>query len=78
MLKKIAQSFIRLYSFLISPLLGRNCRFHPTCSHYAHEAIEIHGVSAGSWLAVKRILKCHPYHKGAYDDPVPPVCKSGD
>jgi hypothetical protein len=50
--------------------LGANCRFAPSCSEYAREAVEKYGALKGSWLAVKRILRCHPYHPGGYD-PVP-------
>jgi putative membrane protein insertion efficiency factor len=62
---------IKGYQRLISPLLGPNCRFTPTCSAYAIEAINRFGVTKGSWLATKRILKCHPLNQGG-DDPVPP------
>ena len=75
MIKKLAQALIRIYALLVSPFLGRNCRFYPTCSCYAHQAIEHHGVLKGTWLAVKRIAKCHPYYKGAYEDPVPEAQK---
>jgi len=61
---------IRLYQRLISPLLPRRCRFYPTCSQYAIEAIAKHGPARGSWLALRRILRCHPLHPGGYD-PVP-------
>lgn len=61
---------IRGYQYAIRPLLGSNCRFYPSCSEYAREAIEQHGAALGSWLAAKRIAKCHPYHPGGYD-PVP-------
>jgi len=61
---------IRGYQILISPLLGHRCRFLPSCSHYATEAINTFGTAKGSFLAVKRICKCHPFHPGGYD-PVP-------
>jgi putative membrane protein insertion efficiency factor len=61
---------VRAYQYLLRPMLGANCRFAPTCSDYALEAIERHGAWKGSWLAVRRILRCHPYHPGGYD-PVP-------
>ncbi len=72
--QKLAISFIKGYQRFISPLLGSNCRFHPTCSCYANEAIERFGVIKGGWLAGKRILKCHPLNEGG-DDPVPPLKK---
>ena len=62
--------FIKGYQRLLSPLLGNNCRFSPTCSHYAIEAINRFGVIKGGWLASKRILKCHPLNAGG-SDPVP-------
>ncbi len=62
---------IRLYQLAISPWLGGNCRFQPTCSAYAIEALETHGVLRGSWLAVRRIGRCHPWGGSGYD-PVPP------
>jgi putative membrane protein insertion efficiency factor len=61
---------IRGYRYAIGPMLGANCRFFPSCSEYAQEAIERHGSLAGGWLAVKRLCKCHPYHPGGFD-PVP-------
>ncbi|WP_127347316.1 membrane protein insertion efficiency factor YidD [Pseudidiomarina mangrovi] len=69
-LRAIPIGLIRLYQWLISPLLGPRCRFQPTCSQYAIEAIEKHGMMRGFWLAMKRIGKCHPGHPGGYD-PVP-------
>jgi putative membrane protein insertion efficiency factor len=59
---------LRLYRKAISPYLGNNCRFHPTCSVYAMHAIEKHGAVKGSWLAIKRIGKCHPLHPGGIDE----------
>lgn len=70
-MKKLMRGLIKAYAFVISPLLGRNCRFHPTCSAYADQAIDRHGPLKGLWLALKRIGKCHPYHKGEFNDPVP-------
>ncbi|WP_038199624.1 membrane protein insertion efficiency factor YidD [Xenorhabdus bovienii] len=64
-------AIIRGYQLVISPLLGPRCRFHPTCSQYGIEALRRFGMIKGSWLTVKRILKCHPLHVGG-DDPVPP------
>ncbi len=61
---------IRIYRYLISPLLGPRCRFYPSCSSYAEEAIKVHGVVKGSWLATKRICRCHPFNEGGVD-PVP-------
>ncbi|WP_087504356.1 membrane protein insertion efficiency factor YidD [Neiella marina] len=69
-LSYIAIAPIKFYQWFISPLLGQRCRFHPSCSHYAIGAIETHGVIKGSWLATRRILKCHPFHPGGHD-PVP-------
>jgi uncharacterized protein len=62
---------IRGWQLFVSPLLGRNCRFHPSCSAYAREAIERHGVVSGLCYAVRRLLRCHPWHPGGHD-PVPP------
>lgn len=70
-MRSIAIFLIRGYQLLLSPLLGNNCRFHPTCSEYAIEAVRAHGVVRGLWLAVRRIGRCHPWG-GAGHDPVPP------
>lgn len=68
--KKVALVLIRFYQRGISPMLGGNCRFTPTCSQYTYEAIQIHGFLKGTFLGVKRILKCNPFHSIGYD-PVP-------
>ena len=64
------QRIILLYRRLLSPVLGQNCRYLPTCSQYALEAIEVHGGLRGGWLAMKRVGRCHPFREGGYD-PVP-------
>jgi uncharacterized protein len=61
---------LRGYQYAVRPLLGTNCRFYPSCSDYAREAIERHGAARGFWLAARRVARCHPYHPGGYD-PVP-------
>lgn len=68
---KILVGCIRVYQWVISPMIGPRCRFTPTCSCYGVEALKQHGALKGSWLTVKRILKCHPLNEGGYD-PVPP------
>ena len=75
-MKKIFIFIIELYQKYISPLLPRSCRFYPTCSAYGKEAIEKHGALRGSWLALRRILRCHPFNNGGYD-PVPPRKEQG-
>jgi uncharacterized protein len=70
-MRSIAIFLIRGYQVLLSPLLGNHCRFHPTCSAYAIEAIRTHGVLRGLWLTFARIGRCHPWG-GAGHDPVPP------
>jgi len=69
-MKYILIGLLRMYKKFISPMLPNSCRFHPTCSVYAMEALEKHGALMGTWLAIKRVLKCHPFHKGGFD-PVP-------
>ena len=69
-LRHILLWMIRAYQLLLSPWLGARCRFYPSCSCYAHTAIERHGVLRGTWLGLRRLLRCHPFHKGGYD-PVP-------
>jgi len=73
-MKKLVSSLfvgaIRAYQLMISPILGPSCRFYPTCSSYAIEAIREHGPIRGSWLGTKRIGRCHPFHPGGFD-PVP-------
>ena len=66
----LLRGLIRGYQLFISPLLGPRCRFYPTCSNYALEAIETHGALKGSWLALRRLLRCHPWGGQGYD-PVP-------
>ncbi len=70
MIKKLVILLIRGYKKFISPLLGNHCRFQPTCSVYTMESVKKFGVFRGVFLGIKRILKCHPFHKGG-DDPVP-------
>jgi putative membrane protein insertion efficiency factor len=69
-MKTVLLALIRAYQYTLRPMLGSNCRFYPSCSDYAREAIGKHGALRGLWLAVKRVGKCHPYHPGGFD-PVP-------
>ncbi|MBQ8621997.1 MAG: membrane protein insertion efficiency factor YidD [Oscillospiraceae bacterium] len=70
-MKKIFLCLIRFYQRHISPGLPAQCRFTPTCSQYAYQAIEKYGALKGGWLALRRLLRCHPFYKGDYYDPVP-------
>ncbi len=63
-------ALVRFYKYAISPMLGSRCRFYPSCSEYALEALQRHGAARGSWLALKRVSRCHPWHPGGFD-PVP-------
>jgi uncharacterized protein len=69
-MREIAALLIRLYQWTVSPLLGPRCRFYPSCSNYALEAIRRFGVLHGGWLTVRRLGRCHPWHPGGFD-PVP-------
>lgn len=67
-MKTIMIFIIRLYQICLSPFIGKNCRFVPTCSDYAIDAINEHGIFKGTYLSTKRILKCHPFHPGGLDE----------
>ena len=71
-MKSILIALLRAYRFAISPLYGQVCRYHPTCSAYALEAVQTHGAARGSWLAMRRVLRCHPWAAGGVDQ-VPAV-----
>lgn len=74
-MRTLIRYLIRAYQLAISPLLGPRCRFYPSCSQYALEAVENHGVLRGLWLAARRIGRCHPWHPGGIDL-VPPPCSA--
>lgn len=69
-MRKILIALIGVYRYLLSPYVGAHCRFQPTCSAYAQEAIERYGILRGGWLGLRRISRCHPWHEGGFD-PVP-------
>ena len=71
-MRRLILGLIRIYQLTLSPLLGSNCRFQPTCSAYATEAIKKFGVLKGGYLSFRRLIKCHPFHEGGYD-PVPDI-----
>lgn len=70
-MKTVFLAIIRFYQRCISPYTPASCRFTPTCSHYAYEAIQKHGACKGGCLALRRLCRCHPFYKGDYYDPVP-------
>ncbi len=76
MIAKLLGLIVRAYRMLVSPLLPPACRFHPSCSEYAVEALNRHGAWRGSWLTASRICRCGPWHDGGYD-PVPGTGKQG-
>lgn len=76
-MKFILLLLIRLYQLCISPFVGQCCRFAPSCSEYAREALEVHGAIKGGWLCLKRLVKCGPWHGGGYD-PVPTEKESSE
>ena len=69
-MRKLVLLPIRFYRYAISPLMANHCRFHPSCSCYAQQAIETHGVLRGGWLGLRRLGRCHPLHPGGHD-PIP-------
>jgi len=69
-MRLVLKFLIRMYQLTLSPMFGPRCRFYPSCSHYGMEAIDKHGALRGSWLTMKRIGRCHPFHEGGFD-PVP-------
>ncbi len=69
-MSRLLIALVKAYRYLISPMLGPRCRFTPTCSEYALEALQKHGALKGGILTIKRVARCHPYHPGGYD-PVP-------
>jgi putative membrane protein insertion efficiency factor len=79
MVRALLLWLLRVYRFFVSPLLGDVCRFEPSCSRYASACVERFGAARGSWLAAKRLCKCHPFHPGGYDPPpeLPPSDQAG-
>lgn len=76
-MKYVLIGLLKAYRFAISPLYGQVCRYYPTCSAYALESVQRHGAVKGSWLAVRRVARCHPWAAGGYD-PVPPAASSAE
>lgn len=75
--KKFLLILVKVYQYAISPFLGNNCRYYPSCSHYMIEAIETHGILKGLYLGTRRLLRCHPWHEGGIDLVPPATCKDG-
>lgn len=73
---RIMLALIRAYQFTFSAFMGKQCRFYPSCSHYAAQAVRLHGARRGGWMGMRRILRCHPWNPGGYD-PVPPLPAAG-
>ncbi|MDH3689762.1 MAG: membrane protein insertion efficiency factor YidD [Gammaproteobacteria bacterium] len=69
-MQKLLLGCLRTYRYLVSPMLGQHCRFYPSCSQYAIDAVEYHGATKGVGMALRRVLRCHPWHRGGVD-PVP-------
>jgi putative membrane protein insertion efficiency factor len=69
-MRRLVLFLLRAYQYAVSPLLGTNCRFYPSCSEYAQEAVQKYGTLRGGWLTLKRLVRCHPFHPGGVD-PVP-------
>lgn len=67
---RVLMASVRAYQKVLSPAMGGNCRYYPSCSEYGYEAVRLHGAGRGAWMAVKRIGRCQPFHEGGYD-PVP-------
>ena len=76
-MRTVLLALVGAYRRGISPLLGQRCRFAPSCSAYAQEALVVHGAGRGSWLTLRRLARCHPFHPGGHD-PVPPVRPLGE
>jgi uncharacterized protein len=70
-MKTLLTFLLRIYQVVLSPLMGPRCRFYPSCSNYAIEALRVHGAARGSYLAARRVCRCHPWNAGGVD-PVPP------
>jgi hypothetical protein len=77
MIARLLIALIRVYQWTLSPLLGRSCRFEPSCSRYTATCLERHGALLGGWLGIRRIARCHPFHPGGYDPP-PDAPSRGD